>query len=281
MGDAAANAVRKRSARGALTVVTMFALGGAVLWGLYLAPRGVSPRSPAVSWGAPARTLRFVSFDCGGKPFEQVRNAVGGIRGGDADFVMLQRVPAGDVLSFVEGLGLQQTYYTNLFQRTGPGGRDEAGCVVLSKHPLYDAHGVRPDGRRGACFGTWVVAAVDGVRFAIVSVQAGAAGREAVAGVWREAGSPPVVVGIAPAVEGPVPAGWSAASGSVLADARWQAVGGGAASGPAAGGGVEAVDLSGSSSAVNAEQGGRGSPAGASPPAPTPRRSAPEGPGTE
>jgi endonuclease/exonuclease/phosphatase family metal-dependent hydrolase len=241
---------RKRSARGPLTVLAMFALGGAVLCGLYLAPRGASPRSPGVPWGAPARTLRFVSFDCGGRSFEQVRDAIDAIRGRDADFVMLQQMPAGDVLSFVERLGLQQNYYTNLFQRTGPGGRDETGCVVLSKHPLYDARPLRPGGRRGACLGTWTVAAVDGVRFAVVSAHTDAradprGGREAVAGVWREAGSPPVVLGFAPAADRSAPAGWALAdaAGTVLTDPRWHIVGGAGASGT--GGGVDGVDLSG------------------------------------
>jgi endonuclease/exonuclease/phosphatase family metal-dependent hydrolase len=200
-----------------------------------------------VPWGAPAKTLRFVSFDCAGETFERHREAMDGIRRRDADFVMLQRVPAGDVLSFVEGLGLQQTYYTNLFQRTGPAGRDETGCVILSKHPLYDARPLRPEGRRGACLGTWAVAPVDGVRFAVLSARAdGPAGREAVERVWREEKSPPVVVGVAPAAEGPAPAGWTAvhgAGGVVLADAAWHVMNGVPSSGPA--GAAATADLSG------------------------------------
>jgi hypothetical protein len=227
----------------------MFALGGAVLCGLYLAPRGKSPPSPAVPWGAPARMLRFVSFDCGGSSFERVRDAIDAIRGRDADFVMLQQVPAGDVLSFVEGLGLQQNYYTNLFQRTGPGGRDETGCVVLSKHPLYDAGPVRPDGRRGTCLGTWAVSAIEGRRFAVVSARAAGTGRDAVARVWREAGSPPVVAGLAPATESAAPPGWTVAAragaAAVFADKSWNRAAGVATTNPDDMGGTVTVDLCG------------------------------------
>jgi hypothetical protein len=236
----------KRSPRGALTCLAMFTLGGAVLWGLFLAPRAASPPSPALPWGAPARTLRFVTFDCGGASAERLRDTADSIRGREPDFVLLQQVAATDVVSLVEALGLQKSHYTQLFQRTGPGGRDETGCLVLSKHPLYDARPVSPDGRRGRCLGTWAVAVIDGVRFAVVSGRAdGKEGREAVARAWRALGSPPAVLGITPPGGSPVPGGWTAAgdAGLLVAGPGWHVVDAGTSSGPA--GGAAAVDLSG------------------------------------
>src|SRR2546428_6517830 len=96
------NRKRTGSARGALTCLAMFALGGAVLWGLFLSPRASSPRSPRVPWGAPPRTLRFVSFDCRGAGADELSGTLDALRRHDSDFVLLQQVPAGDELAFVE-----------------------------------------------------------------------------------------------------------------------------------------------------------------------------------
>jgi endonuclease/exonuclease/phosphatase family metal-dependent hydrolase len=204
----------------------MFALGGAVLLGLYLSPRGASPASPNVPWRAPPRTLRFVSLDCGGAGFDQLKGSIEAVRQSGCDFVLLQQVPAGEVLLFVEGLGLQQSYYTNLFQRIGPGGRDEIGCLILSKHLLYDARPLAPEGRRGPHIGTWAVAAVDGSRFAVISAAPGAGGTNPAASEWRAGGSPPVVTAVASAQDRlahPAPSQWQrvSADGSILADGHW------------------------------------------------------------
>jgi endonuclease/exonuclease/phosphatase family metal-dependent hydrolase len=218
----------KRSLRGALTVLAMFALGGAVLWGLFLARRATSPRSPNISWGVPRGSVRVVSFDCGGKGFDELGDSVSEIRSCDADFVLLQQVPAEDLLRFVEALGLQKSHYTQLFQRTGRGGRDETGSLVLSKHPLYDAAGIRPDGKRGPCLGTWAVAERGGVKFAVVSARLDEAGaREQLARAWRDAGSLPVVVGVSPETDAATARGeWKpvGTSGAVLTDPRWHVI---------------------------------------------------------
>ena len=233
-----------RSPRGALTILAMFALGGAVLWGLFQARRASPPRSPDVPWGVPQGAVKFVSFDCRGAGPDQHAPALDSIRESDPDFVMLQRVPAPDVLRFVEALRLQQTYYTNLFQRTGPRGRDETGSLVLSKHPLYDARPVEPEGRRGPHLGTWAVAAIGGVRFVVVSVAPGAGGVNPVAGAWGAAGSPPVVAGVRSAQAEPpgqAPPQWQRVSedGSIVADGRWFVVE------RSSGAGFAAVTLSG------------------------------------
>ena len=237
---------RPRSPRGALTILAMFALGGAVLWGLFHAQRATSPPSPELPWGAPKKAVRFVSIDCRGLGADALRPTLDAIRAQDPDFVMLQQVPAADVLAFVERLSLQQSYSTPLFQRTGMRGGDETGCMVLSKHPLYEARGVLPDGRRGVCLGTWAVAAVGGVRFAVLSTAAtGASGVDAAARAWREAGAPAVVVGLStPRGPGAKAAEWDSvvSDGSVLADTRWFVT---VASGPSPAG-FAVVELSGS-----------------------------------
>src|SRR6266545_542627 len=56
--------VRKRSLTGTIIVLSMFALGGLVLAGLYLAPRGRSKPAPAgVGWGVPQWLVRVVSYN--------------------------------------------------------------------------------------------------------------------------------------------------------------------------------------------------------------------------
>jgi len=223
---------RPRSPRGALTILAMFALGGAVLWGLFHARRATSPPSPQLPWGAPKKALRFVSLDCRASGADALGPTLDAIRGRDPDFVLLQQVPADDVLAFVERLGLQQSYSTPLFHRSGMRGRDETGCLVLSKHPLYDAGGVLPDGRRGVCLGTWAVAAVGGVRFAIISARAEATGgKAALLRAWRGGGSPPVVLGLSLPIPGISSARgtsgeWFATSpaSAIVADSAWETV---------------------------------------------------------
>src|SRR6476661_9620246 len=90
--------MRNRSLRGALTILTMFAFGGAVLWGLYLAPRPRAPVSPNVPWAAADRSLRFVSIACAadGENLPTAEQIVAAVRPLDADFVLLQRVRSED-----------------------------------------------------------------------------------------------------------------------------------------------------------------------------------------
>ena len=92
---------RNRSLRGAAVCLAMFALGGAVLWGLFLAPRGGSPASPEVPWGTPFAPLRFVSIEFGGQsgvPGALVKR----VRELDPDYVLVQNIRFEDVLPLAE-----------------------------------------------------------------------------------------------------------------------------------------------------------------------------------
>jgi hypothetical protein len=187
----------------------MFAFGGAVLWGLYLAPRARSPVSPPVRWAAPTRPLRFVSIDCaaGGDGAPTPEQVVAGVRPLDADFVMLQRVRSEDAVSLAEGLGMQRTFHPQCFQALGTRPRGAVGCLILSKHPVYEAQPVRHGARDAPCVGVRVVAVVDRSRFAIVSAAPTTVPGSADA--WRGDGIAPTVAGVADA------------GGAIVADARW------------------------------------------------------------
>src|SRR5829696_763176 len=57
--------VQRNSWRGTVLVLSLFAVGGAMLWGLFAAPHAVSPPAPRdASWGVPPeRSLRVVSYN--------------------------------------------------------------------------------------------------------------------------------------------------------------------------------------------------------------------------
>src|SRR5687767_13028496 len=87
------------SRRGALTCLAMFAVGGAVLWGLFQAPRpDPPPAAPSAPYGAPGRALRFVSHDLRGDggATDAAADEIARLR---PDFVLLQGVRAEHVLS--------------------------------------------------------------------------------------------------------------------------------------------------------------------------------------
>ena len=176
--------------------VALFALGGAVLWGLFQAPRNRPPASPPLPWGAPARPLRFVSIDVGGQP--GISDAlVRQVRELDPDFVFVQNVRHDDALPLAEALGMTKHFHPALFQRADPRSKDAPGDMILSLHPLYDAGRIDldTDVSRHDAHGVRAVAAIDGVRFVIVcGVGATDASRRAFDVERRGAGSPPTVL---------------------------------------------------------------------------------------
>jgi hypothetical protein len=175
----------------------MFALGGAVLWGLFQAPRGRSPASPDLKWGVPVNPVGFVSLDFGGQP-GVAQSLVKQIHELDPDFVLVQNIRFDDVLPLAEAIGMERSYHPQLFQRPDPHSKDAPGDVILSKHALYDATPVvldsasqQPDGR-----GVSAVVVLGNVRF-VVATGVGATddARRAFDAYWKRTGSPPTVLG--------------------------------------------------------------------------------------
>jgi hypothetical protein len=217
-----------------LTVAAMFAFGGAVLCGLYLAPRSRPPVSPALPWAAPAGSLRFVSIDCaaGGDGAPSAERIIAAVRPLDADFVLLERVRSEDAAPLAEGLAMQRSFHPQCCQALGSRPRGPIGCLVLSKHPLYDARPLRRDGREAPCFGVGVIAVVDASRFFVGSAQLGDDAAPATIHDLSKAVSggvqAPVVTGAAHAgIEPDRSAGFAAVAGSdgagsiVFADTVW------------------------------------------------------------
>lgn len=187
---------RRRSHRGMLVCAAMFVLGGAVLWGLFQAPRNRAPVAPALPWGTPARPLRFVSLEVGGQP--GISDAlVRQVRGLDPDYVLVQNVRYDDALPLAEALGMAKHFHPSQFQRADRRAKDGPGDLLLSLHLLYDAgrieldtHVSRPD-----AFGVRAVAAIDGVRFVVASGVGATDGYRRAHDIERcTAGSPPTVL---------------------------------------------------------------------------------------
>lgn len=192
----AARALR-RSARGALAILAMFALGGALLWGLFRAPRAAAPRSPDVPWGLPSRPLRVVFIDCGwagdGEAGVTPGEVIANLRVPDPDFVFLQGVRSEDALTYADRLGMQRSFHPRLYQALGERPRGLVGCLVLSKHALYDASPLTRGRPHGDCIGVRATAVVDGLRFWLVNGRAERGWDEAVERASAAAGSPPMI----------------------------------------------------------------------------------------
>ena len=198
--------------RGAIVVLGLFALGGAVLWGLFQAPRATSPPAPAVSgWGVPARPIRVASFNVLHlqRGFDGVVNDV---RALNPDFVLLQEVESRDVVGLARALGMQQYHHPNAYERSSnlDGPKATWGNVIFSKHPLYDAGPIPNPG--GGSFGVWATSVIDGHKFVVANVhlsatwnanpvhvkQSGEYRSKEIANLlnaWRGRGTPPIVVG--------------------------------------------------------------------------------------
>ena len=204
---------RRRSfSRGAILVLGLFALGGAVLWGLFIAPRATSPPAPAAAgWGVPLRPVRVASFNVLHlqRGFDAVVNEV---RAVDPDFVLLQEVESRDVIRLAQALGMQQCHHPNAYERSGnlDGPKATWGNVIFSKHPLFDAGPIPNPG--GRSFGVWATSVVDGQKFVVANVhlsatwnanpvhvkQSGENRSKEIANLkaaWRQRGSPPIVAG--------------------------------------------------------------------------------------
>ena len=191
--------------RGVWTIVAMFALGGLVLLGLFLAPRPHSPPAPpGVPFGVPPTPLRVVVYDAaaGGRPLDadsiaaDLRKRLPGA--GDADYVLLLGVEADQVPALASVLGMQESFEPRLCQRVRrAGGPEPVGACVLSRHPLYEASPLRTSPRE--TYGVSAVSVVGGRKFlvACVSLSDGAGGAEPATLIdsWRRAGAPPMLVG--------------------------------------------------------------------------------------
>lgn len=194
---------RRHWTSGAAVCLALFAFGGLLLWGLFRAPRAKAPTSPDVPWGVPQRAVRVVCLDAGqwARTMEELPQRVAPL---DPDFVLVQRIPGRAVVPLAEALGMQRSYHPANFAR---GGDDDAGgCLILSKHPLYDATPLRPDVRRPVAAGVWATTVVDNRRFATASADAGPRLREQgvpsfvaaalLDGRQTVVGNPPLIAGL-------------------------------------------------------------------------------------
>ena len=194
---------RRRWKSGMLTCAALFALGGVLLWGLFLAPRAKAPASPDAQWGVPRRPIRVVSLDLEGST-RGVQEAAALLKAVDPDYVLAQRVPGDAVVPLAEALGMQRSFHPKNFVRHGKG--TSPGCLVLSKHPVYDATPLRPGSPADVALGVWATSVLDGRRFAVASadfgpklsgaVVSGLAAAAALNARQKSAGDPPLVVAL-------------------------------------------------------------------------------------
>ena len=202
---------RKRFPR---TLVVVFALLAAAAWPVYRLLRPAAPaplpRAPAgVVVGVPDRPLRFAAYNIYHN-YRGREGTVGEVRDIDPppDFVLLSEVDQPDVLPMAGALGMRYRYYPLLNYAAGqPVWPDVA---ILSRHRLFDGKPLfTPDGHT---FGLWAYAVINNRKFAVAGVHlwptfsvdprhvAETANRrneqlEVIRKVWRDAGSPPLVIG--------------------------------------------------------------------------------------
>lgn len=180
--------------------MTLFAIGGVMLWGLFLAPRAVSPPAPReASWGVPRRPLRFVSHNILHNQ-RGIANVVAQISAIQPDFILLQEIESRDLIELAARLGMALHHHPRHYERSSnlAGRRATWGNFILSKHPLYDAGSI--PNPHGGSFGVWATAVVDDRKFLIANVHLSAtlnANHEfnALVKAWRDRGSPPIVIG--------------------------------------------------------------------------------------
>jgi endonuclease/exonuclease/phosphatase family metal-dependent hydrolase len=203
--------VQRGSWRGIILVIALFAVGGIMLWGMFLAPRAVSPPAPLdAAWGVPDRPLRFVSYNIlhGERGIDKVTAEIKQI---DPDFVVLQEVESRDLIELAARLGMEHFHHPRQYEASvnlaGP--RATWGNFILSKHPIYEAASI--PNPSGGSFGVWGTAVVDGKKFVIANVHLSATWNAnpihikksgenrnkeltALAAAWRKRGSPPIVI---------------------------------------------------------------------------------------
>jgi endonuclease/exonuclease/phosphatase family metal-dependent hydrolase len=204
--------MRTRSIRGMLLVLGIFLLGGAVLGGLFLAPRPHAPPTPpGVESGLPLRNLRFVSYNIlhNQRGLDRV---AGEIKKLEPDFVFLQEVESADAAQLAQALGMEANYYPQLYHTSEnlAGQRASWGNLILSKYSLYAAESIPNPG--GGSFGVWSDAVVDGKRFVVANVHLSATWNANpihikqsgmnrameltnLRNAWKARGSPPIIVG--------------------------------------------------------------------------------------
>jgi hypothetical protein len=155
--------VQRNSWRGIVLVVALFAIGGVMLWGLFVAPRAISPPAPLdASWGVPPeRPLRFVSYNIlhNQRGIEKVTAEINALK---PDFVLLQEVESRDLIELARGSAWSSIHHPRLYERSSnlDGPRATWGNFILSKHPIYDAASI--PNPHGGSFGVWATAVVDG-----------------------------------------------------------------------------------------------------------------------
>src|SRR4051812_27238616 len=162
--------MKTRSIRGMLLVLGILLLGGAVLGGLFLAPRPHAPPTPpGIETGLPLRDLRFVSYNilhCQ-RGLDRIAAEIKKL---EPDFVFLQEVEFADAAQLAQALGMEANYYPQLYYTSvnlaGP--RATWGNLILSKHPLYAADTIPNPG--GGSFGVWADTVVDNKRFVVANV---------------------------------------------------------------------------------------------------------------
>jgi hypothetical protein len=175
----------------------MFALGGAVLAGLFLAPRPKSPSTPAdVPIGVPEGPLNFVVYDLGpGGPNlspEVIAREIGR-QGVVPDYVILFHVSLEDAAAIAARFGMQESYDPRLGQPLRDGAEPIAACI-LSRHPLYDAELMTVPARKEP-YGIRAWSVVGGRKFLVACAWTTSPGK-ALAESWKVLGSPPTVAGI-------------------------------------------------------------------------------------
>jgi hypothetical protein len=193
---------KRRSPRGKWTVVAMFVLGGAVLAGLFFAPRPKSPSAPpGIPVGVPEQPLKFAVYDLG--------VAGGSALGSDTiareiasavpapDYVILLHAPLEDAAAIAAEFGMRASYDPRLCQRLRPpeGGNERIAACILSRHPLYDAQRLTARSAKEP-YGIAAWTAVGGKKFLVACVWATPGGAKALAETWRALGAPPAVVGL-------------------------------------------------------------------------------------
>jgi endonuclease/exonuclease/phosphatase family metal-dependent hydrolase len=198
--------------RGVWLVIGLFLLGGAVLGGLFLAPRPASPQAPVeVTWGAPARTLKFASYNIlhNQRGLDRVAAEIVKLK---PDVVFLQEVESADCAKLAKAMGMEANFYPRLYETSvnlaGP--RASWGNLILSRHPIYNAASIPNPG--GGSFGVWAEVVVDGKKFVAADVHLSATWNAKPSHLkesgenryreltnllqaWRDRGSPPIVVG--------------------------------------------------------------------------------------
>jgi hypothetical protein len=138
------------SRRGMWTIVAIFALGFAVLAGLYLSPKSQAPRLPAtVTFGPPPQPVTGVLIDC--RPLGGSSEAiVAGIRklAPSPELLLLVDIESSLVPGVIEAFGMQKSYHAELFQRSEARvGGDRIGVCILSSHGLFEGTPIRVDRR--------------------------------------------------------------------------------------------------------------------------------------